>query len=102
MVGADATDADDAAWAGFAGWLAEAQVRALTDGALLVLSGRRLGRDAPVVGAGIGTGVIRELARRLGRPYLDFDAMLAVVPEMREAARHCAPAAALALLGSAP
>jgi probable H4MPT-linked C1 transfer pathway protein len=102
MVGADAVDADEAAWAGLAGWLAEAQIRAITDGALLVLSGRSLRNDAPVVGAGIGTAVVQELARRLGRPYRDFDALLAVAPEMREAARHCAPAAALALLGSTP
>lgn len=102
MVGADAADADDAAWAGFAAWLAEAQIRAITDGALLVLSARPLRSDAPVVGAGIGTAVVQELARRLERPYRDFDALLAVAPEMREAARHCAPAAALALLGSAP
>jgi probable H4MPT-linked C1 transfer pathway protein len=102
MVGADAAEADADAWAGFAAWLAEAQIRAITDGALLALSGRPLRRDAPVVGAGIGTGVIRELARRIGRRYLDFDALLAVAPEMRETARHCAPAAALALLGSAP
>jgi probable H4MPT-linked C1 transfer pathway protein len=102
MVGSDAAEADADAWAGFAAWLAEAQIRAITDGALLALSGRPLRRDAPVVGAGIGTGVIRELARRIGRRYLDFDALLAVAPEMRETARHCAPAAALALLGSAP
>lgn len=100
MVGCDAGDADAAAWRTLAAWLAEAQVRAVTDGAMLVLSGRPLPADAPVVGAGIGSAVARELARRLARPYVDFDALLAVTPEARESARHCAPAAALALLGS--
>ncbi len=100
MVGADAADADEAAWRGLARWLAEAQIRSVLDGAMLVLSARALPGDAPVVGAGIGSAVIREVARRLGRSYADFDAFLAVEPEAREAARHCAPAAALALLGA--
>lgn len=100
MVGADAADADDAAWHALAAWLAEMQIRSVVDGAMLVLSARALPGDAPVVAAGIGSTVIREVARRLGRSYADFDVFLPVEPEARDAARHCAPAAALALLGS--
>ena len=56
--------------------------------------------DAPVIGAGVGEIVLREVARRLGRPYVGFDTLLDVAPDAREAALRHAPAAALAILGS--
>jgi (4-(4-[2-(gamma-L-glutamylamino)ethyl]phenoxymethyl)furan-2-yl)methanamine synthase len=101
MVGCDAKDADDEAWAALAGWFAEAQIRAVIDGAQLVLSNRGLPVDAPIVAAGIGDAVVREVARRLGRKHIAFAAMLDVAPEARDWASHCAPATALALLASA-
>jgi (4-(4-[2-(gamma-L-glutamylamino)ethyl]phenoxymethyl)furan-2-yl)methanamine synthase len=100
MVGCDAKDADDEAWAALAGWFAEAQIRAVIDGAQLVLSNRGLPVDAPIVAAGIGDAVVREVARRLGRKHIAFAAMLDVAPEARDWASHCAPATALALLAS--
>jgi probable H4MPT-linked C1 transfer pathway protein len=98
MVGTDSPDLDDAAMVVLARWFAEAQLRAIVDAALLVVSGAALPIDAPVVGAGIGTAVIAEAARRLHRPYVPFDHLIDVVPEARTAAEHCAPAVALALL----
>ena len=100
MVGRDAADADAAAWEGLAAWFAEAQMRAIIDGAMLVRSAVPLAHDAPVVGAGIGSGIARAVARRLGRPFIAFETLLDAVPHAREAASLCAPAAALALLGS--
>jgi (4-(4-[2-(gamma-L-glutamylamino)ethyl]phenoxymethyl)furan-2-yl)methanamine synthase len=99
MIGRDAADADEAAWRDLAFWFAEAQIRAVTDGALLALSRRGPGADAPVIGAGSGEGVIREVARRLGRDYVAFAGLLDVAPGAREKASQCAPAAALAALG---
>ncbi len=101
MVGRDAADADDAAWDALARWFAEAQMRAIIDGAMLVVSAGRVAPDAPVVGAGIGAGIVREIARRLGREYIPFEGLLDVAPEARDAASQCAPAAALALLAAA-
>jgi probable H4MPT-linked C1 transfer pathway protein len=98
MVGCDAGDADDAAWEALAGWFAEAQLRAITDAEMLVLSRQGLPSNAPVIGAGIGTGLIRESARRLWRDYVAFDTLLDIAPQARNAAAQCAPAAALALL----
>jgi probable H4MPT-linked C1 transfer pathway protein len=98
MVGADATDADDAAWTALAQWFAEMQVRRVTDAAMLAGSGHGLPANAPVVGAGAGVQVAQETARRLGRDYVAFDALLDVAPDARAAASQCAPAAALALL----
>jgi probable H4MPT-linked C1 transfer pathway protein len=98
MIGRDAGDADEAAWHGLARWFAEAQIRAVTDGALLVLSQGSLPADAPVVGAGSGEGVVREVARRLGRSYWAFFDLIDVAADARAKASQCAPAAALALL----
>ncbi len=98
MVGADAADLDAAAMHGLARWFAEAQLRAIVDAAMLVTSGVALPSDAPVVGAGIGTAVVAEAARRLNRPYQAFDGLIDAAPEARAGASQCAPAAALALL----
>jgi (4-(4-[2-(gamma-L-glutamylamino)ethyl]phenoxymethyl)furan-2-yl)methanamine synthase len=100
MVGRDAHDADPAAWTALSQWFCEAQMRAIMEGALLVASARPLPPDAPIVGAGIGSGLLREVARRLGRSYRPFEELLQVGPQVRERASHCAPAAALALLAS--
>jgi (4-(4-[2-(gamma-L-glutamylamino)ethyl]phenoxymethyl)furan-2-yl)methanamine synthase len=100
MVGRDATDGDDAEWLELARWFAEAQIRAVTDGAMLVLSHARLPATAPIVGAGIGAAVTSEVARRLGRAYLGFGTLLDTPPAIGELASQCAPAAALAVLAS--
>jgi uncharacterized hydantoinase/oxoprolinase family protein len=100
MVGCDADDAPNDVWTALAGWFAEAQIRQIADAAMLVLSRAPLPADAPVVGAGIGAGVIRECARRLGRGYLAFEDLLEAAPQARAAASQCAPAAALALLAA--
>jgi probable H4MPT-linked C1 transfer pathway protein len=100
MVGGDADDADDVAWTALAQWFAEAQIRAVADGAMLVLSQGGLPPDAPIVAGGVGAGVLREVARRLGRDCVDFDTVLDVAPDARAAASACAPAAAVAMLAS--
>ena len=101
MVGRDADDADDAAWTALARWFAEAQMRAVTDAAMLVLSDAQLPAEGPIVAAGAGSGIVNEIARRLYRSHVAFDSLLDMAPEVRDAASQCAPAAALALLGTA-
>jgi probable H4MPT-linked C1 transfer pathway protein len=98
IVGRDAEDLDDAAWKALACWFAEAQMRAIADAAMLVLSRTDLVADAPMVGAGIGEAVLREVARRLGRDYVPFGSLLDVAQAAGQWASHCAPAAALAIL----
>jgi probable H4MPT-linked C1 transfer pathway protein len=100
IVGRDASDADDAAWHSLARWFAEAQVRSISEAAMLVLSAVSLPPDAPVVAAGAGAEVINEVARRLGRAVAGFATLMDVAPQAREAAAQCAPAAALALLAA--
>jgi (4-(4-[2-(gamma-L-glutamylamino)ethyl]phenoxymethyl)furan-2-yl)methanamine synthase len=101
MLGSDASDAGDETWMLVARWFAEAQMRAITDAATLVLSSGRLISATPIIAAGIGHSLIAEVARRLGCAYCGFDELIAVAPEARIAVCHCAPAAALALLSSA-
>ncbi len=94
MIGREADDASDAAWEGLAAWFAEAQIRDISDAAHLRLSRGDVLRAAPVVAAGIGEAVAREVARRLGRASVGFAELIGAGP----AASHCAPAAAVALL----
>jgi len=101
MVGCDAHEADAAAWADLARWFAEAQIRSIVDGAMLVLSAAAMPDDVPIVGAGIGDAIVRTVAQRLGRDHISFASLFDVAPEASEAASRCAPAAALALLAHA-
>lgn len=81
-------------------WFAEAQIRSITDSAMLVLSREALADEAPLVVAGIGAGILGEVARRLSRRIVTFDSLLDVVPDAQVWASYCAPAAALAVLTS--
>jgi len=100
MVGRDGDDGDGQAWAALAQWFAELQIRAVTDGAMLVLSEARLPIDAPIVAAGAGATVVREVARRLGRAFIAFESLIDVAPGAGAAVSISAPAAALAILAS--
>jgi (4-(4-[2-(gamma-L-glutamylamino)ethyl]phenoxymethyl)furan-2-yl)methanamine synthase len=100
MVGRDSAEADAAAWERLAQVFAEAQLREVFDAAALVLSRGLLPPDAPVVGAGTGREIIREVAQRLRRPYLDFGELIEAAPEVRGKACDCAPASAVALLAA--
>jgi (4-(4-[2-(gamma-L-glutamylamino)ethyl]phenoxymethyl)furan-2-yl)methanamine synthase len=94
MIGRDASEGSPEEWAALAGWLAETQLRAVTDAAFLRLSRGDIPQDAPVVVAGVGESLGRELARRMGRACVSF----ADLVEAGVEASHCAPAAAVALL----
>lgn len=100
MLGSDAADAGDSDWLLAARWFAEAQIRAIVDASMLVLSHNAAVPTPPVVACGIGLAVVEEVARRIGCAYLRLDQLLDVIPEVRTAVCHCAPAAALAALAS--
>jgi probable H4MPT-linked C1 transfer pathway protein len=98
QIGVDAKDADPWALNLLARYFAEAQLRTITDGAHLVLSHANFGAAAPIVGAGVGRFVVKRLAERLGRAYVDFSDLAEAAPEIRRKAGDCAPAVAMALL----
>ncbi|WP_372395507.1 hydantoinase/oxoprolinase family protein [Azospirillum sp. HJ39] len=99
MVGHDAGDYEPAVWRAMAGDLTERQLRRIHDAASRVLSAGTppLPVDAPVVGAGVGRAVVKEVAARLARPYRDFCDVVGAHGQGWVAS--CAPAAAMALLG---
>jgi len=100
MLGSDAVNADDKTWDLLAKWFAEAQIRSIADAVMLVISHCLTASAAPVIAAGIGVGVVAEVAQRLGLSCERFDELLDVVPEARDSVCHCAPAAALTALAS--
>jgi probable H4MPT-linked C1 transfer pathway protein len=98
MVGADLGPAGPEGWQGLAEWLACAQLRRIEDAVRLVLSRQALPAAAPVIGAGCGRELARDLAQGLGRPYLDLAELIQVELEAAAMAATCAPAVAVALL----
>jgi probable H4MPT-linked C1 transfer pathway protein len=98
MIGRDSGDLEESEWVDIARWFSEHQLRMIHDGAFRVA--RKLDHAAPVVGAGIGRPQIRQLAKRMDRPYVDFGSLIPATEEARDDASKAAPAAAVALLGA--
>jgi (4-(4-[2-(gamma-L-glutamylamino)ethyl]phenoxymethyl)furan-2-yl)methanamine synthase len=96
MIGREADEGADSEWTGLAAWFAELQIRQIADAASLRLSRNDVAVGAPVVAAGVGEGLAREVARRLGRLCVGFSSLITAPEE----ASHCAPAVAVALLGA--
>jgi uncharacterized hydantoinase/oxoprolinase family protein len=98
MLGRDAADAALADWVALACHFAGCQLALIEEAAREVVMRQGLIGTTPVVGAGCGRFLARQLAARLGRPYFDFADLIAAAPEAREAAARSAPAVAVALL----
>jgi (4-(4-[2-(gamma-L-glutamylamino)ethyl]phenoxymethyl)furan-2-yl)methanamine synthase len=98
MLGYDGPEADLATWQQLARYFAEVQLRDLTDAAHLILSRGEINVEAPVVGAGAGRFVVKRLAERLNRRFIDFSDLIEALPEVRAKACDCAPASAIAFL----
>ena len=101
MLGCDRAAASARQWRQLAVWF-ESRLLAQIEAALhLLLSRLPLDPRAPLVAAGCGEFLVPELARRLGRPWLSFPALLGVPAELARAVSLAAPAAAVALLARA-
>jgi probable H4MPT-linked C1 transfer pathway protein len=95
MIGVDTADLTGSAARELAHALAAAQMSRLEQACRRVLSGAVLDAAAPLVGAGVGRFLVVELARRLGRPYVDFAAIVPAHGGAASWAAHCAPAVAV-------
>jgi (4-(4-[2-(gamma-L-glutamylamino)ethyl]phenoxymethyl)furan-2-yl)methanamine synthase len=102
MVGREAGDLSHQQWVLLAQWFAEAQLRKLTDAAMLILSRPEIPTTLPVIMAGIGDTIVAELARRLRRPLKEFTDGLNIAPAAAVLVRQCAPAVSVAYLAGAP
>ena len=98
MLGRESDYGTAAAWRVTAGYIREAQLRSIVDGASLILSARPLPDGAPVVAAGIGEREVVEVAGRLGRDCESFGQILDLEGALATAATHHAPAVAVGLL----
>jgi probable H4MPT-linked C1 transfer pathway protein len=100
MVGCDFGDAPMAEWRLLADAFAHGQLEQLVQAAGRVLARAEIDPDAPLVGAGAGRFVLRDLGAALKRPYRDFAELVEGGADVREAAAISAPAAAVALLAA--
>ena len=99
--GRDAADAAAEDWRACAQAVADRQIAEVRAAIYEVLSASALPANASIIAAGIGAAEMSALARRLGRPSIDFGELAAASPDCREWATRCAPAVAVALLADA-
>jgi (4-(4-[2-(gamma-L-glutamylamino)ethyl]phenoxymethyl)furan-2-yl)methanamine synthase len=98
MLGRDAGDAGLLVFTDLARYFADCQVAEIEAAARTLLAREEIGDAAPVIGAGCGRFITRQIAERLSRPYVDFADLVDCAPSLREVAASCAPAVAVSLL----
>ena len=98
MLGRDLEDAGLLAMIDVARHFAARQVAEIEGAAEALLARDKIAAEAPVIGAGCGRFIARQIAQRLGRPYCDFAELLDCAPDARDTAAVCAPAVAVGLL----
>jgi probable H4MPT-linked C1 transfer pathway protein len=76
MVGCDLEDATESQWHRLALAVRAQQLTLLETALQRLLSRIELNEKAPLIGAGAGTFLVRELARRAGRNYVDVSQLL--------------------------
>ena len=102
MIGMDGRDAEHRDWVAFARQWREALLTEIATHVARVAREADLPATAPVVGAGCGLFLARELAARSGRPFVPFHRVAGLDPatagEASRWADTCAPSVAVALL----
>lgn len=98
MLGLDMEAAALEDWQQLARYFSARQMQALLTSIIQVLSCARLDADAPLVGAGVGRFLVKRLARRCGRPYIDLLSLFKSGRLAMGDPADCAPAVAVAWL----
>ncbi|HEY6895521.1 MAG TPA: hydantoinase/oxoprolinase family protein [Rhodanobacteraceae bacterium] len=98
MIGRDAREATPGQWHAFARTWREAVIGRICASVARVVEACKMPPDAPIVGAGCGSFITAEVARRAHRRFMQFDDVVPVDRGCGEWARTCAPAVAVALL----
>ena len=98
MIGRDAGSAPLDAWRALAAWFAALQLRRVEEACDRLRAVHALSDAAPVVLAGVGRFLARDIAARRGGGCLDFADLLSVESGSIERASDCAPAVAVAWL----
>jgi (4-(4-[2-(gamma-L-glutamylamino)ethyl]phenoxymethyl)furan-2-yl)methanamine synthase len=100
MLGRDAGASDLLAYVDVARHVAERQRGEIEAAADALIARDRLVPEAPVIGAGCGRFIARDIAERLGRAYCDFAELVDCAPRAKDMAACCAPAVAVGLLAA--
>jgi uncharacterized hydantoinase/oxoprolinase family protein len=100
MLGRDAGASDLLAYVDVARYVAERQRDEIEAAAAALIAREKLAAGAPVIGAGCGRFIAREIAMRLGRAYRDFGEIVDCAPQAKDMAAACAPAVAVGLLAA--
>lgn len=102
MIGMDARDAEPGEWREFAARWREEMLGEIAIHLTRVARAAGLPADAPVVGAGCGLFLARQLAARSGRPFVHFHELANLAPLAAPGAGAwvdtCAPSVSVALL----
>jgi len=98
MIGRDAREAREAEWIELARTFRDPQLRLIEEGARAVLAESGLSNDGPLIAAGCGDFLVREIAGRLHRTCIGIDRLLGATEAAAHWVRTCAPSAAVALL----
>ncbi len=99
LLGLDMEYAQDEAWKLLAAFFRERQLMCLTDACLRQFSLGLIDRKAPIIGAGVGRFLVKELAKRLGHTYVDFETLYPNGPANSGfQLADCAPAVTVACL----
>ena len=97
--GHDADTLAEADWRRAGRFLRERQLLRIGEAVELQVSRGLLRDDAPLIGAGVGRFLVRELAQRLGRNHVDFNALFDISARADGFdVADCGPAAAVACL----
>ncbi len=99
MIGCDFYPDELPRWRQFAENIRSQQIQQIQCGCETLLSRHPLPASSPVIGAGVGRFLVKQIALNLGRHYLDFSELLPIaVAQSGITTADCAPAVAMAYL----
>jgi probable H4MPT-linked C1 transfer pathway protein len=98
MVGRDLPDAAMTQWRRLAHAIKSSQLALLRSAAERALSRGLLDDDAPMIGAGAGSFLVREMAMTMGRTYVEAASLVSAPAQSAEWAGVCFPAFSVAWL----
>ncbi len=99
MFANDAIESEFESWLTVAKQIRRIQIQHIKDACRHQLMKKTIQLDTPVIGAGVGRFLAKELAKELGREYIDIETIFSVnLQSSGFNVADCAPAAALACL----
>lgn len=100
MIGCDFSDGELPRWQLLAQYIRSQQLYKIQRACQLQLSRQTLAKNAPLIGAGVGRFLVKQLSLVLGLPYMDFSELLAGCTQLKAgmSTADCAPAVAVACL----